>query len=101
MTVGIVLRAQGGDRVIRSTFNRRDVLRVAASTGAVAAVSAVGANAAIAAPGARMAGLRTGRQGVTGEITVSYPDELGLKPPFVDQAAETVRTANPDAKVTV
>jgi multiple sugar transport system substrate-binding protein len=87
--------------VIRSTFNRRDVLRVAASTGAVAAVSAVGANGAIAAPGSRMAGLRTGRQGVTGEITISYPDELGLKPPFVDQAAEAVRTANPDAKVTV
>jgi multiple sugar transport system substrate-binding protein len=86
---------------MRNALNRREVLRAVASTGAAAAISTVVANGAVAAPGARRTGLLSSRQGVTGEITVSYPDELGRKPPYVDQAAEAVRTANPSATVNV
>lgn len=84
----------------RITSNRRQLLRTAAATGAAAALSTVAAHGVVAAPLAR-AGVTALRQGVAGEITVSYPDELGKKPPYVDQAAEAVRAANPSATVNV
>ncbi|CAA9530703.1 MAG: hypothetical protein AVDCRST_MAG73-923 [uncultured Thermomicrobiales bacterium] len=39
--------------------------------------------------------------GLSGEITIGYADELGVKPPYVEQAAEAVRGANPDATITI
>ena len=38
---------------------------------------------------------------VSGALTVSYPDELGKKPPYVQAAADQVMKANPNAKITV
>jgi multiple sugar transport system substrate-binding protein len=38
---------------------------------------------------------------LSGSITVSYPDELGKKPPYVQAAADQVMKANPQAKVTI
>jgi len=41
------------------------------------------------------------KTGLTGTITVSYPDELGKKPPYVDKAVSVVQAANPGATVKV
>src|SRR6478735_7455676 len=41
------------------------------------------------------------RQALSGEITVSYPDEAGKKPKYVQQAADNVTKANPDAKINI
>ncbi|HEY7035803.1 MAG TPA: extracellular solute-binding protein [Thermomicrobiales bacterium] len=81
--------------------NRRVLLGRAAAVGAGALVASAGLRETLAAPtaGGRLAARRF--QGLTGEITVSYPDELGKKPPFVDKAAEAVQSANPGAKVNV
>ncbi|GAC1313113.1 MAG: extracellular solute-binding protein [Chloroflexota bacterium] len=38
---------------------------------------------------------------MSGTITVSYPDELGKKPPYVQAAADAVTGANSQAKITV
>jgi multiple sugar transport system substrate-binding protein len=83
------------------TVDRRALLGRAATIGTGAVVASTGLRKAIAAPTSpgRFAAVRL--QGVTGEITVSYPDELGRKPPYVDKAAEAVRTANPEATVNV
>ncbi len=77
-------------------FSRRSMLKsAAASAGAAAAVSqgltrtfAQAATPAATAP-------------LSGAITVSYPDQAGLKPKYVAQAADNVQKDNPGAKVTV
>jgi len=51
------------------------------------------------APSAAATTPPAGRTGLTGTITVSYPDELGKKPPYVDKAANAVQSANPGATV--
>lgn len=38
---------------------------------------------------------------LSGSITVSYPDELGKKPPYVQAAADQVTRANPNAKISI
>jgi ABC-type glycerol-3-phosphate transport system substrate-binding protein len=38
---------------------------------------------------------------LSGTVAVSYPDEAGKKPPYVQAAADQVTTANPNAKITV
>jgi multiple sugar transport system substrate-binding protein len=38
---------------------------------------------------------------LSGTITVSYPDELGKKPPYVQAAVDQVTKANPNAKISV
>jgi hypothetical protein len=57
--------------------NRRVLLGRAAAVGAGALVASAGLRETLAAPtaGGRLAARRF--QGLTGEITVSYPDELG------------------------
>ena len=57
-------------------------------------------SAPAAAPTAQAAPAQTGAN-LTGTITVSYPDEAGKKPPYVQAAADQVTKANPSAKVTV
>jgi multiple sugar transport system substrate-binding protein len=59
-----------------------------------AAAKPTAAAAAQAAPAQAGANL-------TGTITVSYPDEAGKKPPYVQAAADQVTKANPSAKITV
>ena len=41
------------------------------------------------------------RRGLTGTITVTYPDELGKKPRYVEQAVAQVQQANPGATVRI
>lgn len=38
---------------------------------------------------------------LSGTIAVSYPDELGMKPPYVQAAADQVTSANPNAKINI
>ena len=72
----------------------------APTTAPAAAATPTTAPAAAAAPTAQAAPAQAGAN-LTGTITVSYPDELGKKPPYVQAAADQVTKANPTAKVTV
>src|SRR5919202_3743354 len=63
----------------------------AAATSAPAATTARPAAQAPAQAGANL----------SGSVTVSYPDELGKKPPYVQAAADQVMQANPNARITV
>ena len=72
----------------------------AAATTAPAAAKPTAAPAAAAAPTAQAAPAQAGAN-LSGTITVSYPDELGKKPPYVQAAADQVTKANPNAKITI
>jgi len=75
-------------------LNRRSLLKGAvASTGAVVAVAH-----GLASAGAQTS---TPAASLSGSITVSYPDQAGLKPKYVTQAAESVQTANAGTTVNV
>ncbi len=76
----------GGFRYTRRTF-----LKVAAATGIVVAC-APGSTA----PGG---GSATTQGSVSGTITVSYPDELGLKPPYVQKAIDDLKAKYPNLEV--
>src|SRR5437773_7592990 len=85
---------QGGEKM--STYSRRKFLKVAAATGLVVAC------APAASPSASPSGAAPSQaKGLTGTITVSYPDELGVKPKYVDQAAQAVQTKNSGTTVKV
>jgi multiple sugar transport system substrate-binding protein len=58
------------------------------------------APAAAAKPTTAAAPAQTGAN-LTGTIAVSYPDELGKKPPYVQAAADQVTRANPQAKISI
>jgi multiple sugar transport system substrate-binding protein len=82
--------------------SRRTLLKQSVTVGAASAGIATGLSGAAAAPsGSGKIWTRYFQSGLTGEITVSFPDELGKKPPFVDQAAQAVQTANSGATVKV
>ena len=70
----------------------------AAATAPASATSAPAATAA--AKPAAQAPAQTGAN-LSGSVTVSYPDELGKKPPYVQAAADQVTKANPNAKITI
>jgi len=80
-----------------STYSRRKFLQAAAATGLVVAC------APAASPSASPPSSASPSQakGLTGTITVSYPDELGVKPKYVDQAAQAVQTKNSGTTVKV
>ncbi len=73
-----------------SRYSRRTFLKVAAATGVAAACG----------PTAQPTGA-TGQGKLSGTITVSYSDELGVKPKYVDQAAQAVAQASSGAKVNI
>ena len=79
-----------------SAYSRRTFLKVAAATGIAVACSPAAQPSATPSSGAP-----SQAKGLTGTITVSYPDELGVKPKYVDQAAQTVRSNNSGATVKV
>ncbi len=82
-------------------YSRRTLLKAAAVTGlAVACAPAAAPGASPTAPAGGTA-VPTQAKGLSGAITVSYPDELGKKPPYVDKAAAAVTSANPNATVKV
>jgi len=75
-------------------FSRRSVIKGAAASAGAAAVVSQGVSLAFAQSSTPTAAL-------SGSITVSYPDQAGLKPKYVTQAAGNVQTANPGTTVTV
>ncbi len=81
--------------------SRRTVIARAATAAAGLTLAAGTGELAVAGPAGRRVAAPYLQSGLSGSITVSYPDELGQKPPYVDKAAEAVRAANPQAKVTV
>src|SRR5207253_1463464 len=87
----------------RLPISRRRFLQITAAAGVVAACtpgsqSSSSAGAGSAAPsGAGSAGA----SGATaaGTVTVSYPDEAGYKPKYVQQAADAAKKAGVDVKI--
>ncbi|MGI8485713.1 MAG: extracellular solute-binding protein [Thermomicrobiales bacterium] len=83
-------------RLTQHSMSRRTMIGHGAAIGAGLALAGTGgASAAPASSGHAAVRL----QGLTGEITVSYADTAGYKPKYVQQAADAVTKANPDAKV--
>jgi multiple sugar transport system substrate-binding protein len=81
-------------------LSRRNLVQ-GAGIGLAGAV-ALGQSRSVFAGGAASSRLSRGyRQGLTGEITVSYADEAGKKPKYVEQAAAAVQEANPGATVNI
>ena len=74
----------------------------AATTAPTSAAPTAPPSAATAAPGrpTAQAPAQAGAN-LSGTITVSYPDELGKKPPYVQAAADQVTKANPNARIDV
>jgi multiple sugar transport system substrate-binding protein len=77
-----------------TAYSRRTFLKVAAATGI-----------AVACGPAAQPGTSPGASGsaktISGTIVVSYPDELGVKPKYVDQAAQAVQQKFSGSKVNV
>lgn len=71
------------DTRMRARISRRTFLKVTAATGVVVACG----GPSVTPPAAT----GTTKAGLTGTITVSYPDELGLKPKYVDKAAADLK----------
>lgn len=93
-------------RSYRATSRRTFVKEAAVAAAGSLALGAGLHSTSLAAPGA------TGARGpahfqaattgtLSGTITVTYPDQLGKKPPFVTKAADAVHQANPKATVKV
>ena len=80
-----------------SKYSRRTFLRAAAATGIAVACAPAAQPSAAPPTGAAPSQAK----GLTGTITVSYPDELGVKPKYVDQAAQAVQSKNSGATVKV
>lgn len=80
-------------------LSRRRLLRHGAVAGSAGA-ALTGFSSTLAGPAHRAATFAR-LQGLSGEITVSYADELGRKPPYVEQAAAAVMEANPEATVNI
>lgn len=85
--------------LIQRSISRRTMIGQGAAIGAGLAVA--GAVGASASPSQSSPETGTRMQGLSGEITVSYPDTAGYKPKYVQQAADAVTAANPGAKVNV
>ena len=75
----------------RTALSRRRFLQLAAVTGAVVACGPAGTSGASPAASGKL----------TGTITVSYPDEAGFKPKYVEQAAAAVKAKFPDLTVKI
>lgn len=84
-------------------LTRRGLLGIASAAGVAAVAAACRADRDEAGPGAPppvAVGTPVGR-GLTGSIVISYADELGKKPRYVEQAAASLRDAHAAATVTV
>jgi len=87
------------DDVVRQIISRRRFLQLTALS-AVAAACSPSATAIPAGPSTAPGGSAPGGSGgaapstaaITGTINVSYPDEAGLKPKYVEQAAAALKT---------
>ncbi|MEA2519177.1 MAG: multiple sugar transport system substrate-binding protein [Chloroflexota bacterium] len=93
------------DEVVRQNISRRRFLQLTAATAVVAACSPSTTGTGSSAPGgstpaggspagsspAGSGGAPASGGAVSGTINVSYPDEAGLKPKYVEQAAAAVK----------
>jgi multiple sugar transport system substrate-binding protein len=94
------------DEVVRQIMTRRRFLQLTAVSAVAVACSpsAVGSSspgAGASGAAASGAGAPPGSGGVTGTINVSYPDEAGLKPKYVEQAAAAVKAQFSGADVKI
>jgi multiple sugar transport system substrate-binding protein len=78
------------------SISRRRFLQVVAASGVVAACTPSSNNSA--AP-AGSSGAGSSAAAASGTVTVSYPDEAGYKPKYVEQAAAAAKTAGVDVKI--
>ncbi len=90
----------------RPAASRRTFLRQAVAAGAAGVLAACGGGKDVppsTSSGGLPAATATAAAGhrLAGTITVAYADELGKKPPYVEQAAAAVRQAHPDATVRI
>jgi multiple sugar transport system substrate-binding protein len=93
------------DDVVRQIISRRQFLQLTAVTAVAAACNptAVGSPPATAGGSKPAGGSGAPPSGgaVTGTINVSYPDEAGLKPKYVEQAAAAVKQQFSGAEVKI
>jgi multiple sugar transport system substrate-binding protein len=93
------------DELIRQAISRRHFLQFAAASAVVVACSPSGTGTTASPPtGSTPAGGSGGAPSggtVTGTINVSYPDEAGLKPKYVEQAAAAVKSQFSGADVKI
>lgn len=91
------------------SFSRRKLLHRAVATGAGAALIACGQNdskhpsiglAPLPPTSSAIPDVPPGRV-LSGTVVVRYADELGKKPPYIEQAAAAIRQAHPNATVTI
>ncbi len=91
------------DEVVRQIISRRRFLQLGAITAVAAACSPSAVGSASPAAGSSAAsggspaaggsgGPATSGSAISGTINVSYPDEAGLKPKYVEQAAAAVKS---------
>jgi multiple sugar transport system substrate-binding protein len=89
----------------RLPLSRRRFMQVLAASGVVAAcspASSASPSAVASGPAGSSGGSpATSGAAVTGTINVSYPDEAGLKPKYVEQAAAAVKAQFPGADVKI
>ena len=96
------------DEILRQNITRRRFLQLSAVTAIAAACNPAATSSPSSAPaggspapGSSGGGGSAGSGGVTGTINVSYPDEAGLKPKYVEQAAAAVKSQFPGADVKI
>lgn len=90
-------RRRNGNATVRS-ISRRRALGGSLALAAAGLVAACGGSQP--SPPRAATSVPTPR-GLSGTITVSYPDELGKKPPYVERAAAAVMAAHPGATVRI
>jgi multiple sugar transport system substrate-binding protein len=82
------------------SISRRRFLQVVAASGVVAACTPSSNNAsAPAGSPAGSSGAGSSGAAASGTVTVSYPDEAGYKPKYVEQAAAAAKKAGVDVKI--
>jgi multiple sugar transport system substrate-binding protein len=100
------------DEVVRQVITRRRFLQLSAVTAVAAACSPAATGTASPAAGASTAAGSSGAPAgsgapaasgaaVTGTLNVSYADEAGLKPKYVEQAAAALKTQYPGVDVKI
>ena len=93
--------------LVRMAMSRRRFIQVVAASGVVAACSpsSTSSTAPVASGPAASSGggasPATSGGAITGTINVSYPDEAGLKPKYVEQAAAAVKAQFSGATVNI
>ena len=93
------------DDVVRQSITRRRFLQLSAVAAVAAACSPSAVGTASPGPAASKPAGGSGPipsgGGITGTINVSYPDEAGLKPKYVEQAAAAVKSQFSGADVKI